>query len=107
MEGRSFVVSASGLLGKQHVPDDIPHAERLREALPEWMATGGSCLAAPTGEWLIEPLGQEETLVTAKIDYEHVLQERQNLDVVGHYSRPDVTQLVVNRQRQSTVRFDP
>ena len=28
--------------------------------------------------------------------------ERPSFDPVGHYSRPDVTQLIVNRQRQST-----
>ena len=61
------------------------------------MASGGSCLAAPNGEWLIEPLGPEETLVTARIRHDDVLGERQNLDVSGHYSRPDITQLVLNR----------
>ncbi|MEO1524128.1 MAG: carbon-nitrogen hydrolase family protein [Planctomycetota bacterium] len=106
MEGRSFVVSVSGLLGKEHVPDDIPHAELLRNSLPEWMGSGGSCLAGPDGAWLIEPLGAEEKLVTATVAHDRVLQERQNLDVVGHYSRPDITRLVLNRDRQSTLHFE-
>ncbi|MEL6107157.1 MAG: carbon-nitrogen hydrolase family protein [Planctomycetota bacterium] len=105
MEGRSYVVSVSGLLGNQHLPDDIPHAATLRDALPDWMASGGSCLARPDGSWLIEPLGAEEKLVTATVTHEQVLQQRQNLDVVGHYSRPDITRLIVNRERQSTIKL--
>jgi len=38
-------------------------------------------------------------------DFNRVYEERQNFDPVGHYSRPDVTKLVVNRTRQSTVEF--
>jgi len=34
-----------------------------------------------------------------------VLRERQNFDPAGHYSRPDVTQLTVNRERQATLRW--
>ncbi len=35
-----------------------------------------------------------------------VVEERQNLDVAGHYSRPDVTKLSVNRERQSVLDID-
>ncbi|MDH5434757.1 MAG: carbon-nitrogen hydrolase family protein, partial [Gammaproteobacteria bacterium] len=41
-----------------------------------------------------------------EIDHQIVRQERQNFDAAGHYSRPDVTQLIVNRKRQSTVKFE-
>ena len=50
---------------------------------------------------------KEETLLTAEIDINNVYQERMNFDVVGHYSRPDVTKLTVNRERQGLVDFDP
>jgi nitrilase len=33
------------------------------------------------------------------------LEERQNFDPVGHYSRPDVTRLIVNRDRQTVVKY--
>jgi nitrilase len=42
-------------------------------------------------------------LLTATIDHKRIREERQNFDPSGHYSRPDVTQLTVNRQRQSTL----
>lgn len=43
--------------------------------------------------------------IYASLDYVSVLKERQNSDPVGHYSRPDVTQLTVNRQRQTTLKI--
>lgn len=42
----------------------------------------------------------------ATLDHAEVRRERHNFDVVGHYSRPDVLQLNINRKRQSTVRFE-
>jgi nitrilase len=39
------------------------------------------------------------------VDLEFVARERQNFDPAGHYSRPDVTRLKVNRKRQATVKF--
>ncbi len=102
-EARSYVVSVSGLMRRSDVPDTIPHAELLREAADDVMADGGSCVVAPDGQWLIEPVVGEECVRCVTLDHALVRQERQNLDVSGHYSRPDVTELRVNRRRQSTV----
>ena len=52
---------------------------------------------------MIEPQVGEEGLYIAEINHARVREERQNFDPVGHYSRPDVTKLTVNRTRQSTV----
>lgn len=47
---------------------------------------------------------EDITRFIASIDFNRVLEERQNLDVAGHYSRPDVTRLILNRERQSTLK---
>jgi nitrilase len=104
-EGRSFVISVSGLMRRDDISKDLPEAELLRESADDIMADGGSCIASPNGEWLLEPETNIESLRIAEIDHRLVLEERQNLDVAGHYSRPDVTRLVVNRKRQTTVEF--
>ncbi|MBL0170313.1 MAG: carbon-nitrogen hydrolase family protein [Gemmatimonadaceae bacterium] len=104
-ESRSYVMSVSGLLRRSDVTDSMPHAALLRERLPEVMAEGGSCLAGPDGSWLIEPVANEERLILADIEHRRVREERQNFDVAGHYGRPDVFQLTVNRERQSIVRL--
>ena len=104
-EGRSYVVSVSGLMRKKDIGDDLPHSALLRETADETMADGGSCIASPTGDWLLEPETGGESLRIAELDHRVVLQERHNMDVAGHYSRPDVTRLIVNRKRQSTAEF--
>lgn len=105
-EGRSYVMSVSGLMRREDFPSDTPRLEAILEDCPPILANGGSCLAGPDGEWIIEPIIDQETICTATIDHGRIRQERQNFDPAGHYSRPDVTQLIVNRQRQSTVKFE-
>jgi nitrilase len=104
-ESRSFVISASGLMRREDISADIPHFDLIRDALPDMPANGGSCIAAPDGTWIVEPVVGEERLIVATIDHARVREERHNFDPAGHYSRPDVTQLSVNRTRQSTIKL--
>lgn len=104
LEGRSYVLAASGLMR----PEDVaaaPLADALLEGAPAFFANGGSAIAAPDGDWVVEPVVGEERLVFAELDHARVREERHNFDVAGHYSRPDVTQLTVNRKRQATALF--
>ncbi len=104
-ESRSFVISVSSLMTSEDFPKDTPHLEKILEKSPKILANGGSCIAGPDGEWIVEPVIETEGLITATLDFNRVLEERQNFDPVGHYSRPDVTKLTVNRGRQSTTDF--
>lgn len=103
-EARSFVVSVGGLMEIKDFPPDTPYLEEIIKKAVDPLTDGGSCIAAPDGSWVIEPVVGKEGLFTAEIDFNRVLEERQNLDVAGHYSRPDVTQLTINRERQSTIK---
>ncbi|MEO1713057.1 MAG: nitrilase-related carbon-nitrogen hydrolase, partial [Bacteroidota bacterium] len=105
-ESRSYVISVSGLFHAKDIDPGLPHADRMIAGAAGWLANGGSCIANPRGEWVIEPLIEQEELLVADLDHQLVREERQNFDPSGHYSRPDVTQLSVNRQRQSVLRLD-
>lgn len=102
-EGRSFVVSVSAVMRREDFPKETPHLSKILENAPDTLANGGSCIAGPDGEWIMEPITNQEGLFVHTLDFNRVLEERQNFDVVGHYSRPDVTQLKVNRSRQRIV----
>lgn len=106
LESRSYVLSVSGLMRPSDFPKDTPHLSAILENSKGFLANGGSCIAGPDGQWVVEPLIGEEKLIVAEINHRRVREERQNFDPSGHYSRPDVLQLRVNRQRQSPILFD-
>ena len=105
-ESRSFVISVGSLMTKEDFPKDTPYLTEILKKAPDVLANGGSCIAGPNGEWLLAPIRDREGLIYHTLDFNRVYEERQNFDPVGHYSRPDVTKLTVNRERQSTVSFE-
>ena len=93
-------------MSKSDFPKETPHLDKILEKAPAILANGGSCIAGPDGEWILAPVVLKEGLIIETLDFNRVLEERQNFDCVGHYSRPDVTKLSVNRERQSTVSYE-
>ena len=103
-EGRSYVLAVSGLMRREDVPAGSPAAAML-DRCPDVLADGGSCIAGPDGAWVMPPVTGREHLVVATLDHREVRRERQNFNPAGHYARPDVTRLVVDRRRQSLASF--
>ena len=93
LEGRSYVISVSGMLK----PEDFAHLSEKEFPMKKVMMdhkgfwqNGGSMIVDPTGKTIAGPLSDEEGIIFADIDPMMVIQERQNMDISGHYSRFDL-----------------
>jgi nitrilase len=85
LESRAYVLSAGAILRREDIPAGAPFAAELPDAA---LRSGGSCIAAPDGTWLAEPLADAEALVIADIDPGRVIEERLTFDPSGHYRPP-------------------
>src|SRR5262249_31044014 len=61
----------------------------------------------PLGELLVGPVYGEECVLTATLDRADLARAKFDLDVVGHYARPDVFRLAVNEAATRPVVFTP
>jgi nitrilase len=103
-EGRCFVLGCNQFVTKSMYPPDLPGIEDLAE-LPDVMCRGGSAIVSPLGEYLAGPLFDEEGILVAELDLAEVTRSRFDLDVVGHYARPDILRLVVNEEPAPPIQF--
>ena len=105
-EGRCWVVGSGNILKGSDIPDDFPGKADTYPDADEWINKGDSVVVAPGGDIAAGPLSGEEGILYCEIDREKVAEARRTLDVVGHYSRPDIFTLHVNTKRQSPVCFE-
>lgn len=95
-EGGVFVISACQVLQIKDIPDELEF-KSLYPPDKDWINTGNSCIIAPNGEFLAEPLEAEEGILYADIDLQEIIAAKRMFDVVGHYSRPDVFSFSINK----------
>jgi len=103
MEGRCFVLSAC-----QYITRD-EYGEDYRSVLPEnvdgVMMRGGSAIIGPLGEIIAGPVFNEQTILYAELDRATLIKSKMDFDPVGHYARPDVLSVVVDKEKKQAVKY--
>jgi nitrilase len=96
LEGRCFVLSACQYSRRGDYPEDYPAVQGDDASLV--MIGGGSMIVNPLGCVLAGPDYSGEKILTADLDPGEVAEGKYDLDVAGHYARPDVFRLQVNEK---------
>jgi len=103
VEGRCFVLSACQFMRRDGYPPDYPCIQG--DAPETVLIRGGSSIIAPRGRVLAGPCYDGECILTAELDLGEIAEGKYDLDVAGHYARPDVFRLVVNEQPTPVAEF--
>ena len=93
---KAFVISACGVVDERMIERLTPSAEGER-FLRDADRSGGSVIVAPNSRIIAGPLGGEESILYAQCDLELGIQMKLRHDFAGHYNRPDIFHLEINR----------
>jgi nitrilase len=104
-EGRCWVLCCGVAITNSDIPANFPDRENLYPAAEEWVNPGDSVVVAPGGEIIAGPMRKEKGILFAEVDSNRVALSKRDLDITGHYSRPDIFTLSVNTQPQSPIKF--
>jgi nitrilase len=94
LEGRCFVLSCNQFVTKDMYPKDLKYYRDL-EAQPDIMCRGGSAVVDPLGRYVTKPVYNRKEILVADLDLDMIIKSRLDFDPVGHYSRPDVFELII------------
>ena len=104
-EGGCWVISGAMSLEAADIPTDLPYRDILFPDENEWISPGDAVVFRPFGTAIAGPMRREKGILTAEIDPAMARAARRKFDATGHYSRPDVFTLTVDRSEKRPVRF--
>ena len=96
-EGRCFVIACCQILRMNDIPDDWHFKAEYLGGIDDWINPGQSLIADPDGKLVAGPLAHQEGILYAEFRRSQLIGPRWQLDIAGHYSRPDVFELRVHR----------
>ena len=105
-EGRTFVIGCCMAYKKEDILSQCPSLEPYYKDAGEWINTGNSMITDPNGNILAGPLHKEEGILYAEIDRKLLRNTKWNLDVAGHYARPDAFRLVVRKESDPIIQIE-
>jgi nitrilase len=101
IEGRCFVLAANQFAQARDLSPSFANSYGDPEQV---VCRGASVIVDPFGEVLAGPLTDGEGLLVADLDLDQVTRGRYDFDASGHYSRPDIFTLAVDRRQKPAVR---
>jgi nitrilase len=104
-EGRCWVLGNGSSMRGKDLPKDFPERDRLYPDLEAWVNPGDSAIVTPGGNVVAGPLHEKHGILYADCDPARSAAAKRTLDVAGHYGRPDVFRLEVNREAREPVGF--
>ena len=104
-EGGCWVLSTATALEAIDIPEDFPDRSKLF-AEDEWINPGDAVVVNPFGGVAAGPLHRVKGILYADLDVDAARAARRSLDVAGHYGRPDIFRLEVDRKARLAVHFD-
>ncbi len=103
-ESRCFVIGCCQAFHMDDIPDDMAFKDAYMEGVEGWVNPGLSLIADPDGKIVAGPATEEETILYADVAAHQLIGPRWQLDVAGHYARPDVFDLAVHRSPRPFLR---
>lgn len=104
-EGKCWVLNCGVALQRQDLPADFPELDALYPADEDWINPGDSAVISPQGEIVAGPMSNSKGRMLVDIDVNLSVTSKRALDIAGHYARPDVFSLEVNKARTAAVKF--
>jgi nitrilase len=103
-EGGCWVIGTATAIQGKDIPENFPERGRLFED-EDWLCDGGAVIVRPSGKIAAGPLMREKGVLYGEIDPDAARRSRRSLDVTGHYARPDLFELRVDRSARPAVAF--
>ena len=100
LEGRCFVFSSCQYLTMNDYPSSFKVSKTTKGDV---VMRGGSCIISPFGKVIASAGNKKSSIIYAEINLEEIIKGKYDFDVVGHYSRPDIFELKVNRKSKKPV----
>lgn len=102
-EGRVYVIAPSMAMRKADIPDTYDFKAKYYSGANEWFKKGDTAIVNPDGKFIAGPVREKEEILYAEIDLQQMRGSRWKLDVAGHYARPDVFRLTVNKTKHEMI----